>query len=382
MTSKERLLCAIRHKEADKVPVAPRIANYIRKHYGSDDWTCYRRIAKMFDFDVFTEIMPNINNYFRVLGSDYTDLPDVKVEKKVYNDGDAKIVERVFDTPEGKLRDVTKVFPQDDTYGIYADPIKSEFLVKDENDLNKLKYIFPEPFKCDLGGIGNTQEALGEDGLVGVYMFGLLGYRGGEGRNIQDLMVDYYENKQFLKDYLSILHQQIMKELKACLEAGTEVIFGSNYYEGISAGWSPQHFKELFLPLYKQQVDLVHEYGAIYWYYDDGKLTANIDNFAELGIDVLQTMCPLPMGDVDPAYFKKKIGDKICLMGHIDLLDVILYGTPEQIDEDVKEAIKIVAPGGGFIIGTNDCIREETPAENFSAYFKACNKYRNYPIKL
>jgi uroporphyrinogen decarboxylase len=380
LTTKERLLCTIRHKEPDRVPVAPRIWNFLKKTHGImfNDWAGYKWAAGKYGFDTFVEVRPILNNYFRDIGTDYMDLPLVKIEKQVYTDGDSKIVKRIFQTPEGRLEDITKIFPGNNVYGIFVDPIKVEYLVKDENDLNKLKYIFPDPAKADLSGIAHINEVMGHDGLASIYVFGLLGYRGGEGRNMQDLMVDYYENKDFLKNYLDILHLQLMKETKEYLEAGAEVILGSNFYEGISSGWSPQIYKDIFLPLYKKQIDLVHDYGALYLYFDDGRMSANIDNFTELGMDILTTIGPPPMGDTDLKTFKEKIGDKICLMGHIDLFNVILNGTPEQIDDAVFDAIKTAAPGGGFIIGTNDCIRDETPVENVKAYFKACNKYGDY----
>ena len=382
MTSKERILRTIRHQEPDKVPIAPRMTNFIQRKFGSSDWTCYKRIKKYYDFDPFKEVSPNINNYFRNLGPDYLDLPDVTVEIRVGKDGNAREIERVFHTPEGDLKDVTFVPQAGGTYGIFVDPIKKEYMVKDENDLNKLKYIFPDPFKCDLTGIRHISDAFGEDGLTGVYIYSALGYRGCEGRGMEDLMVDYYEDREFLKDYLSILHGQVMKETKACLEAGAEVILAGNFSEGISAGWSPEHFKDLFLPLFKAQSDLAHEYGAVYMHFDDGKMMANLDNFLEEGCDVLQTCGPPPMGDVDLKYAKEKAGGKICLMGHIDLLNVIMKGTPEEIDSTVRETIKIAGPGGGFIIGSNDSLRDETPDRNVELYFEACNRYRDYPINL
>jgi hypothetical protein len=50
-------------------------------------------------------------------------------------------------------------------------------------------------------------------------------------------------------------------------------------------------------------------------------------------------------------------------------------GTPETIAEAVRQAIEIAAPGGGFILGTSDSIRDGTPDENVRAYFAAAHKY-------
>jgi len=134
-------------------------------------------------------------------------------------------------------------------------------------------------------------------------------------------------------------------------------------------------YKDLFAPYIKKQVDLTHEYGAIYNFYDDGKLMPVANILKDCGIDVLETLTPPPMGDVDLTKLKKEIGDKVCLKGYIDLWYVIHEGTPKSIEEEVKKAIEIAAPGGGFILGTSDSIRPGTPIENIRAYFRAARKY-------
>jgi uroporphyrinogen decarboxylase len=71
------------------------------------------------------------------------------------------------------------------------------------------------------------------------------------------------------------------------------------------------------------------------------------------------------------------VGDRICLNGNIDLIYVIKMGTPEQIREAVRQAILDAAPGGGFILGTSDSIRDTEP-ENVRAYFQAARDYGDY----
>ena len=62
----------------------------------------------------------------------------------------------------------------------------------------------------------------------------------------------------------------------------------------------------------------------------------------------------------------------------MDLLYVIIEGTVELIEDRVREAIEIAAPGGGFVLGTSDSIREGTPVENVRAYFEAAHRYGAY----
>jgi uroporphyrinogen-III decarboxylase len=99
---------------------------------------------------------------------------------------------------------------------------------------------------------------------------------------------------------------------------------------------------------------------------------------ADCGVDVLETCTPPPVGDFDLRQAKAAIGSRVTLKGYVDLLYVVLRGTPQQVERTVAEAMEIAMPGGGFIIGSSDSFREGTPPGNVDAYFTACLKYGAY----
>ena len=153
------------------------------------------------------------------------------------------------------------------------------------------------------------------------------------------------------------------------------MVFDAWYNSSMSAGWSPAQWEDIFLPHIRQNADLAHQHGAIYHYYDDGKMDRTLEHLAEAGVDVAGTLSPPPMGDVDLRSAKARIGDRVCLKGNVDQVNVILHRAPDEIREAVRETIEIGAPGGGFILGTSDSIRPETPWENVKAYFDAAKEF-------
>jgi uroporphyrinogen decarboxylase len=100
---------------------------------------------------------------------------------------------------------------------------------------------------------------------------------------------------------------------------------------------------------------------------------------AEAEVDILSTVPPPPIGDVDLARAKAEFGDRICFNGNVDLINVIKDGTPELIHQTVRQLILDAAPGGGFILGTSDSIRD-TDLANVRAYFKAARLYGDYSL--
>lgn len=122
----------------------------------------------------------------------------------------------------------------------------------------------------------------------------------------------------------------------------------------------------------------MHSYGALYHHYDDSKCVAMIDDIVASGADVISTLAAPPFGDVDLTEVKARVGNRICLMGNIDLLYVVKRGTPQEIEEAVREAIEAAASGGGYILATSDAIRDGTPPEKVKAFCEAGRRYGEY----
>jgi len=180
--------------------------------------------------------------------------------------------------------------------------------------------------------------------------------------------------RDYFDELLKIWFDKMMAETKALLERGVNVIFGSWYFASMSVGWGPAIYREVFLPMVKAHVALTHSYDAVYSYYDDGKCMGIADMVKVAGGDIFETIGPPPVGHVDLGELKRRIGDTVCLLGYGDMLYVIKRGTPEDVERMVKCAMETAGPRG-FIFGTCDSIREETPRENVRTYFEAARKY-------
>lgn len=377
MTSRQRFVAAVRHEEVDFVPCSPRIWAWLKDYYGNSNWKTYLRAASEFDFDPYITIGSGLPNHFVAVSDSTTGLTNVKIEVEIRDDNGSNIIVRKIRTPAGPLREIIRIPKlRHREYGISPNPVRVEHLIKDSSDLEKLKYLFPDPKKCGiLKGYEEIERGIGENGIVGVVINSPLDYHAGEARGIENVMIDYYERRDFVGKLLDLFHRNIMAETKAVLEKGVKIILGSWFYTSMSAGWSPSIYRELFAPLLKRHVELVHSYKAIYNFYDDGKCMEIIDILEECEIDIIETLTPPPVGDVDLAAVKRRIGNRVCLKGYVDLLYIIKMGTPDLIEKTVKEAVETAAPGGGFILGTSDSIRDGTSIENIRAYFTAARKF-------
>ncbi|MEW6356101.1 MAG: uroporphyrinogen decarboxylase family protein [Planctomycetota bacterium] len=374
MTGRERILTTMRHKEPDRVPISPRVAAWLQAEFGSTSLATM--MENLPDMDFMHIVGDGTLNVLDSYPDEYH-LTEVKVDQRKYAEDDFLVVERTFHTPTGDLSDRTKIPPKGREFGVSPNPIKTEHVVKRPEDLQALRYILHE-VNTNFGFVHKAQEEIGDRGVVMVCVRSALDHNAGYARDMQDLMMDYYDNRAFFDEMVGLFQERSLRIIKAALEGGVEFIFGSWYFNSLSAGWSPAIFEEVFVPQIREHVSLTHEYGVYYDYYDDGKLSRTMEMIADAGVDVLETCTPPPVGDFDLAAAKRSIGGKTTLKGYVDLLYVIKHGTPDLVERTVREAMEIAKPGGGFIIGSSDSFREGTPRENIDTYFDACKRYGKY----
>ena len=140
--------------------------------------------------------------------------------------------------------------------------------------------------------------------------------------------------------------------------------------------FSPNILRELFLPRLKRLANSI----TIPWvYHSDGDLGRIFDDLLTLGMNGFNPFQP-PLMDIEK--YKDDYGDRICLWGNIDLVYTLSHGTVEEVEAEVKQRIKKLAPGGGYILASANSITKFCKPENVLAMAEAKNKYGWYPIQI
>ena len=143
LTSKQRLLRAIRHEEPDFVPVSPRTWTFLLDYYGHNGWLYELRGAAEFDYDPLISIGSPYPNYVVDQRASYRDLPNVRVSLDIEPLPDCVRVRRHIVTPAGPLSDSLRHYPAGGIYGASPNPVWEEHLLKDESDLERLAFLLP-----------------------------------------------------------------------------------------------------------------------------------------------------------------------------------------------------------------------------------------------
>ena len=118
--------------------------------------------------------------------------------------------------------------------------------------------------------------------------------------------------------------------------------------------------------------------GIKVFYHTDGAIFDLIPDLIRAGVDILNPVQFSARG-MDLAKLKKEYGKQIVFWGAgIDTQETLPRGTPQQIKEEVRRNIEILAPGGGFVCATVHNIQSDVPPQNFWAYWEAVQEYGNY----
>ncbi|MFX0074406.1 MAG: uroporphyrinogen decarboxylase family protein [Candidatus Hermodarchaeota archaeon] len=189
-----------------------------------------------------------------------------------------------------------------------------------------------------------------------------------------------HKKPSFIKEVHEVIAEFTAACYKAYMDVGAEVFVESGdlaYHTGPMM--SPKKYREVLLPAYQIITDAVHERGGKIILHTDGQITPLLDFILDCGFDGLHSL--EPTAGVDLALIKKKVGDKLCLLGNIDVAHDLVYGTKDEVFNSVNYAIKTAGPGGGFIISAAN-MHPGVKVDNLKWMVEATKKYGNYPINL
>jgi uroporphyrinogen decarboxylase len=128
------------------------------------------------------------------------------------------------------------------------------------------------------------------------------------------------------------------------------------------------HIEEFFLPRMKRMLDLVHQAGAYAFHHSDGAVRKNLPNMVRLGIDVLEPVQWRCRG-MDREGLKRDFGDRLTFQGGVDNQITLAYGSEADVRQEVRDNIRILGAGGGYILGPCHNIQPVTPPQNIVAMY-------------
>lgn len=247
----------------------------------------------------------------------------------------------------------------------------TEGMIKTEADLSLLQ--LPDPYDEALyAGAKTFVEQKGDYAAWLVTRIGIFPTLLSMG--MEDFSLALYDNRPFVEAILDRYCDWIMVVAEQVCQMGFDV-FVSTDDLAFKTGpfFSPAVFRDLVLPRYQRVAEKI----TLPWIiHSDGNIMPFLADLLSLGITGLH---PLEKGAMDIRAVKHAYGDRLCLLGNVDL-NLLGLGKPEQVEQEVRELIREVGPGGGYIVTCGNSLAGYLRPENVRALGAAVQKYGRYPL--
>ncbi len=199
-------------------------------------------------------------------------------------------------------------------------------------------------------------------------------------RDIEEWYISTLTRRNYIKEVFERQADIALANLKLAYQAVGEKIQliwmdGTDLASQNSLFCSPDTYRDLYLPSAKKLNDWVH--ANTKWKtikHSCGGCEPLIDGFIEAGYDILNPVQCSAKG-MAPEHLVEKFGDRIVFWGGgVDTQQVLPFGTPDEVEQQVKERVKIFARKNGYVFNTIHNIQCGTPVENVLAMFRALGR--------
>lgn len=285
----------------------------------------------------------------------------------VDDDPDHRITHHIIDTPEGTLSYKTE--------GDRKTTWITEHLIKQEEDIGLIRKYMPVP-KLDLDPISKRYDEVGDSGILRGFVWGdqagcwqhaacLYG--------ISDLIMATFDRPGWVHELLQILLEKKLQFIERMKGAKFDLI-ETGGGAASSTVISPKIFKEFCLPYDRKMHQALHDLGFRVTYHTCGGTLGIEEYIVQTGADVSETLAPPSVGGNQESWdFRRKIGDRMALIGGLDQYNVLTTGSQETIRKKVFELFDKVGNNGGYVCSASDHFFE-TPVANLTAYADAAKE--------
>lgn len=180
---------------------------------------------------------------------------------------------------------------------------------------------------------------------------------GADLRGINALMMDFYDEPEFVRDLFAFAVETGLRFAKAQLEAGAELI---GIGDAAASLVGPEIYEEFVWPFEKQLVDGIRAAGGRTRLHICGNTRRILAGMGRLGCDIVDIDYPSPLSEA-----RAQMGPHQVLLGNLHPVAVLLNGTVEDVYRELAECH--AQAGERFIVGAGCEVPRGTPAANVHA---------------
>lgn len=269
----------------------------------------------------------------------------------------------------------------------YADSVGHPLAGKSLNEIKQFKFPDPQD-RARFKGLKEKARQLYEEtdyALVGGTIAALY-TPAWDLRGYQQFMLDTVAEPKLVEYLLDRLLEWWMAFYEGYLEAIGEYIeylwVGDDWGQQSGPLISPDNFRQVVKPRFAKLHEFIksktkakiayHSCGSVYWALQD---------FAEMGVDIIHPLQPSAKDMDDSEKIKREFGARLVFHGGTDNQG-LFHLDRELVVADAKRRIKALAPGGGYIFSSGHNLQANCSPKNILALFDTAYEFGHYPINF
>jgi len=382
MDSRERVLQALRHEEADRVPFDLSSTPVTGIHH-----LAYRSLRRALGLP---EEEPRIWHMMQQLA-----WVDEEVHQALETDArgmrpNAQSAWRLELREEGDYRcyaDEWGIERRTQKEGGYYFDLHASPLAHARSPADIQRYPFPDPVdEARFAGLREAAEkarAAGKVFVLGGICPGML-EMGQWLRGYENFFCDLAGDRplaETLCDRIIELKTQYWEKALGLMGDLVDVVQEGDDYGGQHGlQVSPALWRAVFKPRLGRLIGHIKELAphAVLFFHSCGSIHEILPDLIEVGVDALNPV-QVAAANMDSRELKKEFGDELVFWGGgADTQRVLPQGTPEEVRDEVERRVDDFAPGGGFVFAAVHNLQADVPAENVLAMRQALREFGQY----
>ncbi len=245
------------------------------------------------------------------------------------------------------------------------------------------RYVPPDPTLP--GRLDEIQTALAINAQAGEKAVARMGGVGGPFTQswmlmgYEEIAVNVYDDPGLLKEVAALNNYFALPAVERMADAGVDaIILSEDLGDSTREFMRLEHFREIYLPYIAEIVARIKARGLPAILHSCGHISAYLDDLVALGLNAVH---PLQRtAGMDLATVKRRYGDRICIIGNIDSSRTLPYGSEEDVAREVREALHIAMPGGGYVLASDHSLHDGIPVCNILKMFEVARAEGVYPV--
>ena len=146
------------------------------------------------------------------------------------------------------------------------------------------------------------------------------------------------------------------------------IYFGDDWGQQKGLIMGPNHWRRFIKPRMRRLYQKVKQAGRFVFQHSCGDCEELFPDLIEIGLDCYQTFQP-EIYDIEKV--KQEYGGDLCFWGGISTQQLLPMSDPATIRKEIRRIIKVMKPGGGYIVAPTHALPHDIPPENQLAMLDA-----------